>query len=48
MRLEEVIPGVSVSNGKYDCSKLVQQLKEIKGRIDYKDYAANDECYKFF
>lgn len=22
-RLEEIIPGVTVSNGKYDCSKLI-------------------------
>ena len=46
--LEEIIPGVTVSNGKYDCSKLIAQLKDIKSKINYKDYAINEEYYKYF
>ena len=47
-RLDEIIPGVTISNGKYDCTELIKELKSIKEKINYRDFASNEVNYSFF
>ena len=47
-RLEKIIPGVTISDGKYDCTELIKELKSIKEKINYHDFANNEVYYSFF
>ncbi len=42
MRLEKIIPGVTVTDNKYDCTQLINELKAAKSKINYNNFATNE------
>ena len=42
VRLEKIIPGVTVKDNKYDCTQLINELKAAKSKINYNNFATNE------